>query len=245
MRRHSEAKWFRQHRSAATSRRQGWWKGHPVQQRWGNFRRRVLLPARPGYICKDQEEVQRRPSCVDQIRPRRIHLHDKPTPLSDGEDSAGEACWISEQARAYYASGVSSHRAGQSAGLWNSLPTLAYLHDARRTIRLLLVDARQYGGCYRGNSSGHRSAVVGGSETKIVAAIADFMHRLLAIHPFIDGNGRVARDLASIQARDLLGLNEDLLIEKGPPYYLALRQADKGDPSALEYLLRNAIQGAA
>jgi fido (protein-threonine AMPylation protein) len=88
-------------------------------------------------------------------------------------------------------------------------------------------------------------ALVGHDETKIVSAIAKFMHRLLAIHPFIDGNGRVARDLASIQARDLLGLSEDLLIEKGSLYYVALRQADHGDASALENLLRNAIRGAA
>ena len=61
----------------------------------------------------------------------------------------------------------------------------------------------------------------------------------------IDGNGRVARELASIQARDLFGLSEDLLIEKGAPYYLALRNADNGDPGALHTLLKDAIDGAA
>jgi fido (protein-threonine AMPylation protein) len=88
-------------------------------------------------------------------------------------------------------------------------------------------------------------ALVIADEIKRVEAIADFMHRLLAIHPFIDGNGRVARDLASLQARDLFGLSEDLLIEKGAPYYLALRQADNGDLSALTSLLRRAVTGAA
>lgn len=69
--------------------------------------------------------------------------------------------------------------------------------------------------------------------TKIVA-IAKFHEKILFIHPYLDGNGRVARSLASIQCRDLLGrLLQFELIEDSDPYYNAITSADKGNPQAL------------
>lgn len=65
--------------------------------------------------------------------------------------------------------------------------------------------------------------------TAPVAAMARFFHNLLAIHPFIDGNGRLARSFLSLQARDLFQLDEDLLLDRGTAYYKALKLADTGD----------------
>ncbi|MCB0373204.1 MAG: Fic family protein, partial [Muricauda sp.] len=42
------------------------------------------------------------------------------------------------------------------------------------------------------------------SEQEKILAISEFHERFLTIHPFIDGNGRVARVLASLQFKDLL-----------------------------------------
>jgi Fic family protein len=56
----------------------------------------------------------------------------------------------------------------------------------------------------------------------------------LSIHPFLDGNGRVARVLASIQYRDLLGQQivfEEL--ENLKEYYEALQLARQGGHQAL------------
>jgi len=77
-----------------------------------------------------------------------------------------------------------------------------------------------------------------------VPEIARFFHRLLTIHPFIDGNGRVAREFANLQARELLGLSSDILLNQGPRYNSSLRRADGQDFSELEALFQAAIDGA-
>jgi fido (protein-threonine AMPylation protein) len=82
-------------------------------------------------------------------------------------------------------------------------------------------------------------------DRRAVPALARFFHNFLAVHPFIDGNGRLARALLSLQARDLFGLNEDLLLDRGAAYYQALKMADTDDYSALESLIQMAIEGAA
>jgi fido (protein-threonine AMPylation protein) len=78
-----------------------------------------------------------------------------------------------------------------------------------------------------------------------IPALARFFHSFSAIHPFIDGNGRLARALLSLQARDLFGLGEDLLLERGAAYYAALKAADADNYVALESLIRIAVDGAA
>ena len=72
--------------------------------------------------------------------------------------------------------------------------------------------------------------------------IAKFFHKFLVIHPFVDGNGRVARQIASLQLRELLGIDGDISFADGPEYYRALSQADKNNYTALEQLLFNAFQ---
>jgi Fic family protein len=64
------------------------------------------------------------------------------------------------------------------------------------------------------------------------------------IHPFIDGDGRLARSLLSLQARDLFQLDEDLLLDRGAAYYKALKLADTGDFIGLEAMIEAAIENA-
>jgi Fic family protein len=86
--------------------------------------------------------------------------------------------------------------------------------------------------------------VAGDAEGAALAAMARFFHGLLSIHPFIDGNGRLARALLSLQARELLGLNEDLLIDRGADYYAALKLADTGKFEPLEDVIETALNEA-
>jgi len=75
-----------------------------------------------------------------------------------------------------------------------------------------------------------------------VELAALFHHKLVAIHPFTDGNGRISR----------LCMNY-ILMQKGYPpaiirnerrkeYYLALEQADKGNPKAFIELVANEVK---
>ena len=68
----------------------------------------------------------------------------------------------------------------------------------------------------------------------IVAGLAEFHHRFLAIHPFLDGNGRVARILLDQAARELLNqtVGRDFTADPAD-YYLALREADEGNFESL------------
>lgn len=76
-----------------------------------------------------------------------------------------------------------------------------------------------------------------------VSAITRFHHQFLKIHPFLDGNGRIARFLLSQQASELLHQNRRIVIEDRRPYFNALVEADRGDLSALETLITQAIYG--
>jgi fido (protein-threonine AMPylation protein) len=71
------------------------------------------------------------------------------------------------------------------------------------------------------------------TEDKKISAIANFHERFLTIHPFLDGNGRVARTLASIQFKDLL--DKDVKFEKIErlEYYQALQTARNGNGQGL------------
>lgn len=72
-------------------------------------------------------------------------------------------------------------------------------------------------------------------------AIADFHHGYLSIHPFLDGNGRVARLLLMQQVADLLGPNKMVLLKERAAYFNALQKAHTGDPSAIRRLIRQSI----
>lgn len=73
------------------------------------------------------------------------------------------------------------------------------------------------------------------SKEKIVSGLAQFHHRFLRIHPFLDANGRIARTLLDQAARELL--NQSIGAEftaDAAAYYAALRAADSGALSLLE-----------
>lgn len=76
--------------------------------------------------------------------------------------------------------------------------------------------------------------VVHGDDSEKILVIAQFHEKFLSIHPFLDGNGRLARVIASIQYRDLL--NQQIAfeeIESRAEYYAALQAARKGGHQAL------------
>lgn len=80
-------------------------------------------------------------------------------------------------------------------------------------------------------------------KAEILDAIVRFHHRFLQIHPFNDGNGRVARYLLSMQSRALLGERRPVVIEDRIPYFVALGKADAGDLSPLTELITQAVYG--
>lgn len=76
--------------------------------------------------------------------------------------------------------------------------------------------------------------VLYGDQPEKILAIAQFHERFLSIHPFLDGNGRLARVIASIQYRDLLDQHIAFdEIENRAEYYEALQSARKGGHQAL------------
>jgi fido (protein-threonine AMPylation protein) len=79
------------------------------------------------------------------------------------------------------------------------------------------------------------------SSSEKLNAVAEFHHRLLALHPFLDGNGRVARTLLAQQCIDLFGRIDPALLDRGADYYLALQSADEGDLARLRDLIDRAI----
>lgn len=79
-----------------------------------------------------------------------------------------------------------------------------------------------------------------GVEQKI-EAIAQFHSKLLVIHPFLDGNGRVARALLMQQCLDLFGIAKMSLLEQGASYYRALAAADNGDIDPLVSIVRPVV----
>jgi fido (protein-threonine AMPylation protein) len=76
-----------------------------------------------------------------------------------------------------------------------------------------------------------------------ISGIAKFHHQFLNIHPFMDGNGRIARFLLMQQTRELLDQKHRIIIEDRRPYFEALSQADNGDYSALDRQITQAIFG--
>ena len=72
--------------------------------------------------------------------------------------------------------------------------------------------------------------------------IAKFHHGFLWIHPFEDGNGRVARAMLMQQCLDCFGKADMTLFPRGQKYYEALQSADRGNPEQLAKLMVSLIE---
>ncbi len=72
--------------------------------------------------------------------------------------------------------------------------------------------------------------LIGASQRAVCASLAEMHHKLLMIHPFLDGNGRVAWALLDKGLDELLGvvLSDDFRGDRNE-YYQSLRAADQGD----------------
>ena len=71
-----------------------------------------------------------------------------------------------------------------------------------------------------------------------ITSVAKFHSEFLNMHPFVDGNGRVARFILMQQILDLFGRAEMNLFDKSIDYYKALQLADKNNYEALVKLLK-------
>ncbi|MGD0799171.1 MAG: Fic family protein [Acidobacteriaceae bacterium] len=80
----------------------------------------------------------------------------------------------------------------------------------------------------------------GMTEDQTWDALASFYYGLLRIHPFLDGNGLVARALLAIQAERLLGIS--LFVPRVSAEHLrALRAANRGDLDPLKAFLKTCV----
>lgn len=90
----------------------------------------------------------------------------------------------------------------------------------------------------------HRSypTLVGATEEDVVLALAQLHHGLLAIHPFVDGNGRLARVVTDLAAQELLGrrVGAELTRDRGA-YFESLGAGHAGDLQPLAALIRAAL----
>ncbi len=76
-----------------------------------------------------------------------------------------------------------------------------------------------------------------GNREKIINAIADFHREFLYIHPYIDGNGRVARVLMYHQVGDLLGKRIKMMVPDRKTYYDALQAGHGGNPEPMRKIV--------
>lgn len=87
------------------------------------------------------------------------------------------------------------------------------------------------------------TALSSASAEERLTTLANFHAKFLVIHPFFDGNGRVARALLMQQCLDLFERADMSLMDKGARYYAALASADRGDPKPLASIFKPIVRG--
>jgi Fic family protein len=77
--------------------------------------------------------------------------------------------------------------------------------------------------------------------TGVVAGLARLHHGITELHPFLDGNGRLARVVIDLAAQELLAqrVGAELTADR-KVYFSSLRSADAGDFAPLEALIEAA-----
>lgn len=85
------------------------------------------------------------------------------------------------------------------------------------------------------------ATLVGAAADRRLYAIAKFHAKLLYLHPFLDGNGRMARAVLMQQCLDLFGVANMSLLDQGTGYYRALKAADADDYAPLIALLKPVV----
>ncbi len=76
-----------------------------------------------------------------------------------------------------------------------------------------------------------------------IEKIAQFHNDFLAIHPFLDGNGRVARFILNQQVSELLNIQRRIIIEDRPSYFDALTEGQKGNIKPLQQIIIQTVFG--
>lgn len=79
------------------------------------------------------------------------------------------------------------------------------------------------------------------SKEEKIDAIGQFHHQFLVIHPFMDGNGRVAKLLLGLQFKEQFQKNIKVQFPQ-KDYYKALSMADRKDRTELNKLLVNLLE---
>jgi fido (protein-threonine AMPylation protein) len=74
-----------------------------------------------------------------------------------------------------------------------------------------------------------------------LTAISRFFHGLTSVHPFLDGNGRVARSILMQQCIESFGHVDMSRLDRGVDYYSALQAADRQDLEPLKLLIERAV----
>jgi Fic family protein len=86
------------------------------------------------------------------------------------------------------------------------------------------------------------SVAVQAGAPAVVPVLARLHYEIVAIHPFVDGNGRLARFVTDQAAREMLGRGISREIAKDRKlYFAALKAGNDGDLEPLENLMRAAL----
>lgn len=73
-------------------------------------------------------------------------------------------------------------------------------------------------------------------------SITSFHYEFLKIHPFLDGNGRVARALLEQQIKELMGVEiSSIFTDRPSEYYECLKRANEGELQQLKTLIGSYI----
>ncbi len=79
------------------------------------------------------------------------------------------------------------------------------------------------------------------SKKQKVESISNFHYRFVSLHPFLDGNGAMAKLLLAMQVRDLIGQEVNLSFQS-LAYFEALAAANDGDLEQLTIIIKGALR---